>query len=290
MNSLEAGLRTMNSLPWTLPIMLLPASAVAVFGAVKHVHAFKVRVLVFELEPLPMVQLQLWVTLAVATLCGLLELLGGRASPVNQGWRYVLGVASAYFFLEGVVMDMLLANPAFLKLAPPRSGQMRTMAKTGMTRIILITLCISALHRDALDGVYAVAACASWGAMASFNAVLAVDPGAHGRLARHVGVPLRAFTALNLFVVHGLPCAVTTAWPPRAVTGWHGAVTGLLCLAWGFASTGGTFVLDEVYAPCRPAVWHALFAVFVATAAATPWALSAWLGSSVVASVEQAVF
>ena len=225
-------------------------------------------------RPTPLVLAQLLVFLGASTTCALLELTLGRASPRNQGWRYVVGVAAAYFFFEFLAFDVLLASPAVLRLSfmPRRAASFASMYKLGLTRIILISLCVAGLHRRALEDLYAITGCAAWGAMMSFHGVLVVDSGAHGRLAAHVGLPLWVFTLLNLFVVHGLPCVVVSSLVSRpAYRAWHGFASGALCICWGLWRTGGTLSLDAVYTANPIAIWYALFAVFVLAAAATPW-------------------
>ena len=103
--------------------------------------------------------------------------LRGRASPRNQGFRYVVGVASAYFFFEYLAMDVLLASPAVLRSpwVPKRTTSFVSMYKLGLTRLILVSLCVAGLHRRRLEGLYAITGCAAWGALASFHAVLLVD-------------------------------------------------------------------------------------------------------------------
>ena len=270
--------------PWTLPIMLLPLTSVALMGPValvmmtttKATKSHGSRLFSQIRRPPSLILAQLLVFFVGATACGALELLRGRASPRNQGFRYVVGVASAYFFFEYLAMDVLLASPAVLRSPwiPKRTTSFVSMYKLGLTRLILVSLCVAGLHRRRLEGLYAITGCAAWGALASFHAVLLVDGGAHGRLAAHVGMPLPHFTLLNLGLVHGLPCAVVSSLVSRpAYEPWHGVASGALCLAWGLYRTGGTLLLDHVYTYNRPAVWYTLFAVFVATAAATPWVL-----------------
>jgi len=271
------------TLSWAVPVMLLPAAAVFAFRTVKHLMT--VRMIKYFVEPPTRIKLQLAAALAVSTVCAALEIYRNEGSFWEpQGWPVAVGVLSSYLFFEMIVMDMLLINPYVLKAVPPQSKQLKCMYKLGMTRIICIALCTSALHRAALDDVYAVVACAAWGAMASFHAVLAVDSSAHARLATQVGIPLGTFTLLNLFVVHGLPCIVTAMWPPYHIELWHGAAAGAFAIAWGATSTGGTFVLDHIYAPNPPLVWYALFIVFVIAALITPLALGSFVSPAMASS------
>jgi len=184
------------------------------------------------------------------------------ADRIECGWLLCCFIGATYMFLERVILTILLEDRGVLSLLPPRTQQLKRMYERGWTRISIFWLLAAATNRDALEPIYSLAACNAPVVLITFHAVLLLDRSSHQRLATHVGLPLSVFSAGNL-IVHGLPAAMALAWPPQQVAWWHGAVVAAAHLAWGAAHTGGTLLLDDVYAPLPAFVWRVLWVLTV---------------------------
>ena len=77
-------------------------------------------------------------------------------------------------------------------------------------------------------------------------------------------MPLDSFTVGNL-IVHGFPCLIAIMSPPVRLAWPHGVMCNASHILWGWYWTGGTFLLDQVYAPLPPAVRRGMwvFAVLI---------------------------
>ena len=235
--------------------------------------------------------------------------------PVTErtGWVHFAFITTSYLLAERVILGILLERQSVLSLLPPRTYQCKLMYERGFTRVTIFFFLASATHRQACSGprfgtrhgrapgallynllrvcvchmrddvvrvsqaledVYGAATVASWSSIVVFNAVLCLDSSAHRRLAAHVGLPFAAFSVGNL-IVHGLPCLIAAFSPPARLMWWHGVMCVVVHLIWGWCWTGGTFLLDNVYAPLAPAVWRGMWAFALVFELLLP----CWMGS-----------
>jgi hypothetical protein len=211
--------------------------------------------------------LELVVLLATASLCIGRELTG--PPPDERAWLRFLIPPTLYLLAERLV-GIGLTHPRVVSRLPPRTPQLKRMFEYGYTRLTIFWFVAALTKRPALEDVFATACCSAWGVILSFHATLLADSGSHRRLAEHCGFPLPLFSALNL-LVHGMPCVVGLLWPPLRMHWWHGAASVAVHLSWGLVYTGGTFMLDEIYVPLRPAVWRFLWAVSITVELLVPW-------------------
>jgi hypothetical protein len=174
------------------------------------------------------------------------------------GWLHFVFITSSYLFTERLILGILLERADVLSLLPARTRQLKLMYERGFTPVTIFWVLASATNRQSLEDVYATSVIAAWSSLVTFHAVLFLDPSAHCRLAAHVGLPLKFFTLGNL-LVHGFPCAVAVASPAERLTWSHGVICAAVHVLWGWYWTGGTFLLDRVYAPLPPAVWRGMW-------------------------------
>jgi len=185
-------------------------------------------------------------------------------------------VAGLYMFCERVLFTLVLESDAVLQRLPPRSYMLKRMYERGFTRIMIFHLLSNTLNRGnsvVLEYLYSMACIATFAAFLSFHAVLLVDSGAHRRLGQHVGVELLPFTLGNL-LVHGVPCVWTVVFPPQRLAWYHGVSTMLAQGLWGLLVTGGSYKLDDIYAPNAPNIWRTLWFVAQICNVVTPFAFN----------------
>jgi hypothetical protein len=159
-----------------------------------------------------------------------------------------------------------------------KAYKLKRMYERGFTRIVKFYVLSSAPNRansPLLVYLFSMPCLASFSALLSFHSVLFVDASAHWRLGDKVGVPLAAFTAGNL-LVHGLPCVMAVVFPPQQTIWHHGVET--FFAAWGLCSTGGTLLLDDIYAHNEQQVWHCLWAVAQVVNVGLPFAWNFVMG------------
>eukprot|EP00931_Biecheleriopsis_adriatica_P036006 TRINITY_DN20763_c0_g2_i1.p1 TRINITY_DN20763_c0_g2~~TRINITY_DN20763_c0_g2_i1.p1 ORF type:complete len:270 (+),score=43.37 TRINITY_DN20763_c0_g2_i1:18-827(+) len=223
----------------------------------------------FDLEklekPSPFQLAELCIYLATCIVC-FSDLFSKEERPFASSWRLFFGCTSLYLFFERLLLAILLESRQVLAMLPARTYQLKLMYERGFTRIVIFWLLASSLNRNniVLDHIYSIFSALAWGVLASFHAVLLFDPGAHRRLAAHVGMNIAPFSLGNL-VTHGLPCAATMYWQPAQHEWWHGAASCACIITWGWLWTGGSFILDEIYVPAPKSAWRAMWVVALGT-------------------------
>ena len=218
--------------------------------------------------------IELCVLLYVCVPSATLWLSDPRPLTERTGWVHFAFITTSYLLVERIVLGILMERQTLLSLLPPRMYQCKLMYERGFTRVTIFFYLASATHRQAFEDVYAAATVAVWSSLVVFNAVLLFDSSAHHRLAAHVGLPFVPFSVMNL-IVHGLPCVLAALFPPARLSLFHGVMCVAVHLIWGWCWTGGTFLLDNVYAPLAPDVWRGMWAFALAFELLLP----CWMGA-----------